>query len=111
VSGPLPERDGTRCGGRPFPKRKRACPEHHNVWQETNTTTEEDITMFRFTLGFGRYREARRRGTGPTTRVRRRNQQLNCETLESRQLLSGYYIVNESSGKVLDDPGARPPRD
>jgi hypothetical protein len=61
--------------------------------------------MFRFTLGFGRYREARRRGTGPTTRVRRRNQQLNCETLESRQLLSGYYIVNESSGKVLDDPG------
>ena len=38
------------------------------------------------------------------SRVRRRNYQLNCESLESRQLLSGYYIVNASSGKVLDDP-------
>jgi hypothetical protein len=28
------------------------------------------------------------------TRVRRRNYQLNCEALESRQVLSGYYIVN-----------------
>ena len=39
------------------------------------------------------------------TRLRRRNRQLNCEALESRQLLSGYYIVNAFSGKVLDDPG------
>jgi hypothetical protein len=39
------------------------------------------------------------------TRVRRRNHRLNCEALESRQLLSGYYIVNAASGKVLDDPG------
>ena len=38
------------------------------------------------------------------TRVLRRNHQLNCEALESRQLLSGYYIVNAYSGKVLDDP-------
>ena len=37
--------------------------------------------------------------------MRRRNHQLNCEALESRQLLSGYYIVNAASGKVLDDPG------
>ena len=39
------------------------------------------------------------------TRVRRRNHQLNCEALEGRQLLSGYYIVNAASGKALDDPG------
>src|SRR5215470_11910898 len=38
------------------------------------------------------------------TRLRRRNHQLDCEVLESRQLLSGYYIVNAFSGKVLDDP-------
>ena len=29
---------------------------------------------------------------------------LNCEALEGRQMLSGYYIVNAASGKVLDDP-------
>src|SRR5580704_12414271 len=40
----------------------------------------------------------------PMTRPRRRNHQLTCEALESRQLLSGYYIVNAASGKVLDDP-------
>ena len=47
------------------------------------------------------------RGTGPINRVRRRNQQLNCEALESRQLLTGYYIVN-ADGDALDDPGASP---
>ncbi len=62
--------------------------------------------MFRFMQRFGRDSQARGRGTGPLTRVRRRNHQLNCEALESRQLLSGYYIVNAASGKVLDDPGA-----
>ena len=41
---------------------------------------------------------------GRSTRVRRRNHQLNCEALEGRQMLSGYYIVNEASGKVLDNP-------
>ena len=61
--------------------------------------------MFRFMQRFGRDSQARGRGTGPMTRVRRRNHQLNCEALESRQLLSGYYIVNAASGKVLDDPG------
>ena len=61
--------------------------------------------MFRFMQRFGRDSQARRRGTGPMTRLRRRNHQLNCETLEGRQMLSGYYIVNASSGKVLDDPG------
>ena len=40
------------------------------------------------------------------TRVRRRNHRLDCEALESRQLLSGYYIVNAASGKVLDDPNS-----
>jgi hypothetical protein len=35
--------------------------------------------------------------------VRRRNHQLNCEALETRRLLSGYYIVNWDSGKVLDN--------
>ena len=64
--------------------------------------------MFRFMKRFDRDRQARRRGTGPLTRARRRNHRLDCETLESRQLLSGYYIVNEYSGKVLDDPGASP---
>src|SRR5271165_1405517 len=64
--------------------------------------------MFRFMQRFGSDSQARWRGTGPMTRVRRRNHQLNCEALESRQLLSGYYIVNEASGKVLDDPGASP---
>ena len=61
--------------------------------------------MFRFMQRFGRDSQARGRGTGPMTRVRRRNHPLNCEALEGRQLLSGYYIVNEASGKVLDDPG------
>jgi Ricin-type beta-trefoil lectin domain-like/Calpain family cysteine protease len=60
--------------------------------------------MFWFTQRFGRDSQARWRGTGPLTRVRRRNHQLNCEALESRQMLSGYYIVNAASGKVLDDP-------
>ena len=59
--------------------------------------------MFRFMQRFGRDRQTRGRGTGPMTRVRRRNRQLNCEALESRQLLSGYYIVNQASGKVLDN--------
>ena len=61
--------------------------------------------MFWFMQRFGRDSQARSRGTGPMTRVRRRNHRLNCEALESRQLLSGYYIVNAASGKVLDDPG------
>jgi hypothetical protein len=39
------------------------------------------------------------------TRVRRRDHRLDCEALEGRQLLSGYYFVNAASGKVLDDPG------
>jgi hypothetical protein len=37
-------------------------------------------------------------------RVRRRNPPLNCEALEGRQFLSGYYLVNELSDQVLDDP-------
>src|SRR5262249_33463045 len=78
---------------------------HHTVWQDSDTPTEEDITMFRFMQRFGRDSQARGRGTGPINRVRRRNHQLNCEALEGRQMLSGYYIVNEASGKVLDDPG------
>jgi hypothetical protein len=49
--------------------------------------------MFRFT-----------QKSRPTVRARRRNHGLNCEALESRQLLSSYYIVNSASGKVLDDP-------
>jgi Calpain family cysteine protease/Ricin-type beta-trefoil lectin domain-like len=73
--------------------------------------------MLRFTQRFGRNSQAKWHGIGGAgsrvgtdgrnesmTRVRRRNHRLNCETLESRQLLSGYYIVNASSGKVLDDP-------
>jgi glucosylceramidase len=39
------------------------------------------------------------------TRVRQRNTRLNCEVLESRQVLSGYFIVNAASGLALDDPG------
>jgi hypothetical protein len=61
--------------------------------------------MFRFMKRFGSDSHGRRRGTGPLTRGRRRNYPLNCEALDSRQLLSGYYIVNAASGKVLDDPG------
>ena len=55
--------------------------------------------MFRFAQRFGRHSQARltRLAAWP-------NHRLNCEALESRQLLSGYYIVNASSGKVLDDP-------
>ncbi len=59
--------------------------------------------MFRFLQRFGRDSQTRRRGTGPMTRVRRRNHRLNCEALEGRQLLSGYYIVNAAGGKVLDN--------
>ena len=59
--------------------------------------------MFRFLQRFGRDSQARGRGTGPMPRARRRNHQLNCEALEGRQLLSGFYIVNAASGKVLDN--------
>jgi hypothetical protein len=40
--------------------------------------------------------------------VRRRNHQLNCEALEGRQLLSvpAFYVINNASGKVLDDPNS-----
>jgi endo-1,4-beta-xylanase len=61
--------------------------------------------MFRFMQGFGRDSHARWRGTGPINRVRPRNHRLNCEALESRQSLSGVYIVNAASGKALTDPG------
>ena len=64
--------------------------------------------MFRFLQRFGRDSQARGRGTGPINRVRRRNHQLNCEALEGRQMLSGYYLINASSGKVLDEPGGSP---
>jgi hypothetical protein len=39
------------------------------------------------------------------TRARRLNRRLNCVVLASRRLLSGYYVINASSGKVLGDPG------
>ncbi len=42
----------------------------------------------------------------PTSRARRRNQGLNCEALENRQMLSGFYIVNMESGKALDNTGS-----
>ena len=61
--------------------------------------------MLRFMNRFGSDSHARWRGTGSMTRVRRRNHQLNCEALEGRQLLSGYYIISDSSGNVLDNPG------
>jgi Ricin-type beta-trefoil lectin domain-like len=77
---------------------------HHTLYQESDTTREEDITMFRFMQRFGRDSQARGRGTGPLTRARRRNHQLNCEALEGRQMLSGFYLANAYSGKVLDDP-------
>ena len=60
--------------------------------------------MFRFMQRFGRDRQAKWRGAEPSKCVRRRNHPLNCEALESRQLLSGYYLINAASGKVLDDP-------
>ncbi len=44
------------------------------------------------------------RQSGPMTRSRRRNHQLTCEALETRQLLSGFYIANAASGLVLTDP-------
>jgi hypothetical protein len=56
-------------------------------------STPKEITMFRFTPK-----------SNAVARARRRNQRLNCEALESRQLLTNYYIVNSASGKVLDDP-------
>ncbi len=73
--------------------------------------------MLQFMQRFGGDSQARWRGTGwpggrpgtegrsrSTARAPRRNQRLNCEALEGRQMLSGFYIVNECSGKVLDDP-------
>ena len=64
--------------------------------------------MFRLMQRFGLDSPARSRGIGPLARVRRRNHPLNCEALESRQLLSAYYIINEYSGKALDTGGAPP---
>ena len=60
--------------------------------------------MFRFLQRFGRDSQARSHDTRQTARVRRRSHHLNCETLETRQLLSGYYIVNAASGSVLGTP-------
>ena len=57
--------------------------------------------MFRFMQRFGRDRQARGRGTEPMARMRRRNHQLHCEALESRQLLSGNYIVNNAGERTL----------
>ena len=71
---------------------------------ETALLTQEDITMFRFMQRFGRDLQARGRGIGPLAHARRRNHRLNCEALEGRQLLSGFYIVNDYSGKVLSNP-------
>ena len=51
--------------------------------------------MFEFMQRFTHDSHAGWRGTRPLNRVRRRNHRLNCEALESRQLLSGYYIVND----------------
>ena len=83
------------------------------VWQESDTTTEEDITMFRFLQRFGR--DYRQEGAAPGHRADDpcgdATMRLNCEALEGRQMLSGYYIVNVASGKVLDDPAARPATD
>ena len=64
--------------------------------------------MYQIMQRFGRDRQARGRGTGPLNRGRRRNHRLDCEALESRQLLAAYYIINEYSSKALDDPGASP---
>ena len=64
--------------------------------------------MFRFMQRFGRDSQARWRGTGPSTRVRRRNHRLNCEALESRQLLSGYYIVNGPAARCSTTRTSRP---
>ena len=43
--------------------------------------------MFGFMQRFSRDSQASWRGTGPMTRVRRRNHQPNCEALEGWQLL------------------------
>ena len=72
--------------------------------------------MFRSMQRPGRDSQARWRGIGepgsrlatpersrPTTRARRRNQRLNCEALEGRQMLSGFYLINMESGLALDD--------
>jgi hypothetical protein len=128
---PVPARSGTEGRPRERPRRHRSAPStilstlrraispprsnpgiHPTVWQDRDTPTGEDIAMFRFLQRFGRDSQARRRGTGPMTRGRRRNHRLDCEALESRQMLSGYYLVNEANGKVLDDPGSstRPER-
>jgi hypothetical protein len=37
--------------------------------------------------------------------MRQRGFRPSAEGLETRQVLSGYYIANAASGKVLDDPG------
>jgi hypothetical protein len=75
--------------------------------------------MFRFMLRSGRDSQAGWRGVGgpfvrpatpersrPMSRGRRRSQRLNCEALEDRQMLSGFYIINMESGKALDNTGS-----
>jgi hypothetical protein len=44
-------------------------------------------------------------GAPSMTRTSRRKFQARCECLEGRQLLSGTYIINAYSGKVIEDPG------
>jgi hypothetical protein len=112
---PAPQaRTDTAAGSRPEPGEISSANDlaaafqswtNHTVWQESETTTEEDMTMFRFMQRFSRDSQTRWRRTGPTTHARRHNHQPNCEALEGRQLLSGYYVINTFSGKVLDDPG------
>jgi hypothetical protein len=65
---------------------------------------QQELSMRRlFKKVFARVRVGRCFKPSCRTRVRRRNHQLNCEPLEDRWLLSGYYIVNAFSGKVLDE--------
>src|SRR5271166_5872577 len=68
----------------------------HVPWQESENTTQKDITMFRFAQRFGRHSQAR------LTRARRsRSLNASLETVEDRTLMSTLSAISWTSGGLL----------
>ena len=67
----------------------------HALWQESDNTTQKDITMFRFAQRFGRDSQAKH------TRARRpRSFKASLEAVEDRTLMSSITSVTWNSGGV-----------
>ena len=65
----------------------------HALWQASDNTTQEDITMFRFAQRFGRHSQA-----SPARARRQRSFKASLETVEDRTLMSTLSAISWSSG-------------